>query len=240
MADSAMLDGGGPSGQETVGMADRIAAALRRKVASGELALGSWLRQSAIAEEFGTSRTPVREAIQALTATGVAELIPNRGARIRIPTAREIQEGYRVRAELEGLAASIAARYATQHQIERLREAEHLFEAAVADVVAGDEGLEEGRRRWTRANDEFHDIILDAARNRTLSAALEWLHLSLPRNLTWNELSRDPRLMQANVAQHHAIREAIERGDAAAAREAVIAHVMSSAEVVAIGLGDHS
>ncbi len=218
------------------GLSDRIAAELTKQVSSGELPLGSWLRQSKIAEEFGTSRTPVREAIQSLSATGVVELIPNRGARIRVPSAGEIEDGYRVRAELEGLAAELAATFATQLQIDQLIAAEELFEAAVTEVSDADTSVEVGRQRWTQANDEFHEIILAAARNQTLVSALAWIHNQLPRNLTWNELGRDVRLMRSNVAQHRAIREAIEAGDGRAARQAMIRHVLRSGELVLLGL----
>src|SRR5690606_27077678 len=107
--------------------ADAIAAELSRRIATGHIPLGSWLRQSKIADELGTSRTPVREAIRILCATGVAEFVPQRGARVRVPTRREIEDGYRVRAELEGLAAELAARFATQQLIDRMLEAETLF-----------------------------------------------------------------------------------------------------------------
>ncbi|WP_157155015.1 MULTISPECIES: GntR family transcriptional regulator [unclassified Diaminobutyricimonas] len=219
-----------------VGLSDRIAAELSRRVSSGELPLGTWLRQNKIAEEFGTSRTPVREAIQSLSATGIAEMIPNRGARIRVPSAREVQEGYRVRAELEGLAVELATTFATQEQIDRLRAAEELFEAAVREVAQDNVSLDAGRQRWTQANDEFHEIILQAARNHTLASALAWIHHQLPRNLTWNELSRDIRSMRRNVEQHRAIREAIEAGDAARARRAIMEHVLSSGDLILASL----
>ena len=218
------------------GLSDHVAAELTRRVASGELPLGSWLRQNKIAEEFGISRTPVREAIQSLSATGVVELIPNRGARIRVPSPAEIEDGYRVRAELEGLAAELATKFATQDQVDRLRAAEELFEVAVREVTDAGTSVEVGRQRWTQANDDFHEIILEAARNRSLVSAIAWIHHTLPRNLTWNELSRDVRLMRSNVQQHRAIREAIEAGDGQSARRAMIDHVMRSGDLVLVGL----
>lgn len=216
-------------------LADRIATELIRRVSSGELSLGSWLRQSKLADEFGTSRTPVREAIQSLSATGIAELIPNRGARIRVPSAREIEDGYRVRAELEGLAAELATRWATQDQIDRLRAADLLFEEAVGES-ASDVHVAVRRSLWTKANDEFHDIVLEAARNETLAATVRWIHHKLPRNLTWNELGRDTRLMRTNAQQHRSVYQAIEAGDGPAARRAMIEHVLSSGELVLVGL----
>lgn len=224
-----------------LGRADAIAAELSRRIASGDIPLGSWLRQSKIAAGLGTSRTPVREAIRILCATGVAEFVPQRGARVRVPTRREIEDGYLVRAELEGLAAELAARFATQQLIDRMLEAEALFAEALDEVTISARGevspVHAGKQRWIEANDAFHEIILHAARNKTLESAIEWVHLALPRNLTWNELSRDPRLMRINIEQHRAIREAIERADGPAARAAMVAHVVSSGELVLLGLG---
>ena len=77
---------------------------------SGALPLGSRLRQEALATEFGVSRTPVREALRKLQATGFVQLDARTAARVvRGPTAREVREAYEVRAELEGLAAELAA-----------------------------------------------------------------------------------------------------------------------------------
>ncbi len=180
----------------------------------------------------------MREAIQSLSAAGVVELIPNRGARVRVPSARAIEDGYRVRAELEGLAAELAAKYVTQGQLDRLHAAETLFESAVGDTPGAGISAEVARARWTKANDDFHEVILAAARNQTLDAALAWIHHQLPRNLTWNELSRDTHHMRSNVQQHRRIREAIQVGDGTAARTAMIAHVMQSGELVLRSLHD--
>lgn len=232
-----MAVGEPPVDEREQGLAERIAAEISRRVSAGELPLGSWVRQSQLAESVGTSRTPVREAIRLLSASGVVEVIPRRGARIRVPSTREIQDGYRVRAELEGLAAELAATFATQPEIDRLRSAEAVFLKAVSDDPSTDEvDMEERRRRWTSANDEFHDVILTASRNNMLPAALSWVHHQLPRNLTWSELGRDVRLMRRNAEQHTRIREAIEAGNGRAARAAITEHVLSSGELVLASL----
>jgi len=86
-------------------LVDRLAATIRSRVLAGEIPTGSWLRQESLAAQFGVSRTPVREALRKLQATGLVQLEPNRGAVVRGLTEREIREAYEVRAELEGLAA---------------------------------------------------------------------------------------------------------------------------------------
>ena len=218
-------------------LVDRLAATIQARVLSGEIVRGARLPQEALAAEFGVSRTPVREALRKLQAAGVVEVLPNRGAVVRGPSAREIRESYEVRTELEGLAAELAtARIADAHLL-RLREAEELFRTSVGQLVSG-------RRRggndtpwdeqddWVRANDRFHQAILDAAGNRRLAEVLGDLRRSFPRELTWSALSANSRRLEDNVLQHGAILEAIELRDAAAARERMVAHIRTAGELV--------
>src|SRR3954454_17732051 len=95
--------------EERRALVDKLAAQLQARVLSGEFPSGTRLRQETLAEEFGVSRTPVREALRKLQATGLVELQPNRGALVRGLSLREIRDAYEVRAELEALAAELAA-----------------------------------------------------------------------------------------------------------------------------------
>src|SRR3954451_8950118 len=106
--------------EERRALVDKLAAQLQARVLNGELASGTRLRQEALAEEFGVSRTPIREALRKLQASGLVEVQPRRGALVRAPSAREIRAAYEVRAELEGLAAELAARRIHQEQLDLL------------------------------------------------------------------------------------------------------------------------
>jgi DNA-binding GntR family transcriptional regulator len=217
-------------------LVDRLAATIQARVLSGEIVRGARLPQEALAAEFGVSRTPVREALRKLQAAGVVEVLPNRGAVVRGPSAREIRESYEVRTELEGLAAELAtARMADAHLL-RLREAEERFRRSVGLLVAG---LRDGKDApwdehddWVRANDLFHQVILEAAGNLRLGELLGDLRRSFPRELTWSALSANSRRLEDNVLQHGAILDAIEQGDAAAARDHMTAHVRTAGELV--------
>src|SRR5262249_51891998 len=114
--------------EEDAALVDRLAATIQARVLSGEFATGSRLRQESLATEFGVSRTPVREALRKLQAAGIVQLEPRRGARVRGPSAREVREAYEVRAELEGLAAGLAADRIRDEELRRLREAQEMFE----------------------------------------------------------------------------------------------------------------
>src|ERR1700722_19372638 len=111
-------------------LADRISA----KISAGDYPPGSRLRQEALAEEFSVSRTPIREALRQLEVKGIIQHLPNQGATVRAPNAREIREAYQVRAELEGLAAALAIERITDEQLERMRKAQARF-AGIVDKL---------------------------------------------------------------------------------------------------------
>jgi DNA-binding GntR family transcriptional regulator len=223
--------------EERRALVDRLAANLQARVLSGELPSGTRLRQEALAEEFGVSRTPVREALRQLQSTGLVELLPNRGAIVRGPSARDIREAYEVRAELEGLAAELAAERISDRDLLRLREAQALFRETVETLI------ERRARRpapwkdesvWVRANDLFHQTILDAAANARLRATIDDLHRSFPRDLTWAALSDSSPLLEENIEQHEAVLQAIEERDPAEARRRMVEHVRSAGELVTL------
>ena len=108
-----------------------LAGRISAKIFAGEYPPGSRLRQEALAEEFSVSRTPIREALRQLEAKGVIQHVPNQGAIVLAPNARDIREAYQVRAELEGLAISLAVEWMTDEQIERMRNAQKRFAEAV-------------------------------------------------------------------------------------------------------------
>lgn len=219
-------------------LVDQLAAVLQSRVLSGEIPSGTRLRQEAIASEFGVSRTPVREALRKLQALGVAVLEPHRGAVVRRPTAREVREAYEVRAELEGFAAERAATLITDAQLQRLRKAQRLFERSITTLVSRRRGAPDAYTTWdddsdwVRANDLFHQAILEAAQNERLLRTIADLHVAYPRALTWSALSGSSALLQENVEQHAAILAAIEARDSAAARRAMGAHVRNAGELV--------
>jgi len=222
-------------GTEGSPLVDRLASAIQGQILGGSIPVGSRLRQEALAEEFEVSRTPVREALRKLQATGIVELLPNRCAIGRGPSARDIREGYEVRAELEGLAAELAAGLISDRDLRRLREAEELFRRSVTSLVE--------RRRaeanwsdassWVQANDLFHQAIQDAAANRRLAATIADLHRSFPRDLTWAALEGSSHLLEENIRQHAGILAAIEQRDGVEARRRMVEHVLSAGELVA-------
>lgn len=220
-------------------LVDSLAADIQTRVLSGELPSGTRLRQEALAAEFGVSRTPVREALRKLQESGLVELAPNRGAIVRMLTPHEIRDAYEVRAELEGLAAGLAARRIRQDQLERLRVAQAGFRDALRQTAArrsdgGPTTTAEDRLRWSRANDAFHQGIHAAGGNAVLDATLSGLRRSIPRDLSRIVLGESTSVLAENVAEHDAILEAIERRDEEAARRLMHEHVQHAGELVTL------
>jgi DNA-binding GntR family transcriptional regulator len=219
-------------------LVDEIANTIRRGVATGRYPVGARLRQEALAANFGVSRTPIREALRKLQAEGLIVFVPRRGALVRGPTPREIREAYRVRAELEGLAAELAAYWIVDEELRELARAEQRFHelageasrTAERDPRADFRGL---TTRWIEANDRFHDVVQRAAQNEQLRQSILFLHRAIPRGLAGTALVANTRLLQQNAGEHTAIREAIADRDGARARHLIHDHIVGSGEIAA-------
>jgi DNA-binding GntR family transcriptional regulator len=218
-------------------LVDKLASDLQRRVLNGDIPSGTRLRQSALAAEFGVSRTPIREALRKLQADGLVELQPHRGALVRGLSYREIRQAYEVRAELEALAAELAAIRIRHDELDRLNEAQEQFRDGLARTVEARERGSDGDDQsvqWGRANDQFHQVIQEAAGNDVLLGQLEHLHRSFPRDLSKIVLSESTPLLRANVLEHEEIVAALERRDATAARDLMRRHVRHAGELVTL------
>ncbi len=219
-------------------LSDRLVDELQRRIFSGDLPVGSWLRHAALAEEFGVSRTPVREALRVLGAQGVVTIVQNRGARVNGHSGRDIRELGAVRAELEGLAAELAASRIDDDQLERLQSAWREYEAAIGSA-GGDPAQASTRTLWAEANETFHSVILEASGNRQLGLSIADISRRLPRNSAYAAYAGNSRLLRMNNEEHKAIAEAIAKGDARRARTAMTRHIRSAADAMARWVEDH-
>jgi DNA-binding GntR family transcriptional regulator len=219
-------------------LVDKLASQLHARVLSGELPSGTRLRQEALAEEFGVSRTPVREALRKLQAGGLVELQPHRGAVVRGLSSREIRDAYEVRATLEALAARLAAERVSREQLKRLEHAQGEFRGTLERTVArrrgGREVGEREVRRWGNANDEFHQTIHEASGNDVLTGTLAQLNRSFPRDLSRLVIGESTAMLEANVREHEAILEALSRHDPTAAYELMQEHVARAGGLVTL------
>jgi len=224
------------SDEDRRALVDKLASDLQQRVLSGAIPSGARLRQNALAAEFGVSRTPIREALRKLQAAGFVDLQPHRGALVRGLSPREIRDAYEVRAELEGLAAGLAALHVDHEQLDQLREAQKGFRLSLDRTVAARaQGLEPSSEeivQWGRANDTFHQAIQQAAGNHVLQSMLGHLHRSIPRDLSRLVLRESTTMLEENVREHEAILEAIERRDPVLARDLMEKHVRHAGVLV--------
>jgi DNA-binding GntR family transcriptional regulator len=215
---------------ETDGSAlvDDLAARIRAKIMSGEIPIGAPLRQADLAAQFGISRTPVREALRQLQTGGLIEVVPNRGAVVRVPVPWEVREAYEVRAELESLAAKRAVDRLDDATIAELRAINvAMYERSLA-TADSDPGERNGND-----NDQFHSLIYEISANTRLTRMLGEINDAFPRNVSALVLRDKPRHREENFREHEELLEAFVARDHERAAELMRQHVLRAGEHLA-------
>jgi DNA-binding GntR family transcriptional regulator len=220
----------GGEGEEP-SVAERLAGEIADAIMVGEYPLGTWLRQEQLAERFGVSRQPVREALRRLEVIGMIEARPRRGLRVKGPEPGYIQDGYLIRAELEGLAARLAASRSQREQVEELRKEWEAFRDSLTEAFARG-SHHDARAAWVRHHNRFHELIHQASGVARLVQLIAALNLTLPRNLSIEAL-RSSGALEENLRQHEIILSALELGSAQVAEEAMKEHVRRSGQMIA-------
>jgi len=177
---------------------------------------GDRMVESELAERFGVSRTPIREALQRLE---TQSLLSRDGRSLVVASLdhNQLAELYAVRAELEGLAARLAAQHAAPEEVRVLRE-----------MVEDDRALVNDPGALARANRRFHKQIHLASHNRYLVQQLDLVHRTMAL-LATTSLAVEGRSETA-IAEHDAIVRAIETRDGDAADEALRIHISRAFE----------
>jgi len=200
-------------------IADSIRERIEQMIVTGEFADGERLDEVKLAEQFGVSRTPLREAFQSLAASGLLTLEARRGAFIRHPDFVELVEMFEVMAELEAMCGFRAARHVTESQMVAIGKT---IEACEAAISAGD--FDE----YYRENEKFHHLVYEASGNRFLAREAARLHKRLQpyRRLQLRAAGRMPQSMR----EHRDVFAALERNDPKAAAAALRQHVAIQGE----------
>jgi DNA-binding GntR family transcriptional regulator len=220
-------------------LVNQIVERIHAKIALGEYRPGDRLRQETLAESFSVSRTPVREALRLLEAKGVIIQEHRHSAVIRGPSTREVRETYQVRAELEGLAAQLAAQWISDNQLDDLRSIHVRFESSVREMTASRVPISKRRdllkasNLWIETNNQFHGLIQQASNNLRLGQVINELYGGFIRNVMYSSArGMDAHRMQRNIGSHEEILAALERRDPAAARESMRNHIRESGQLV--------
>jgi phosphonate utilization transcriptional regulator len=201
-------------------LASLVLRELERRILGGELACGAKLNEADLAAELGVSRGPIREAFRALEQSGLVRTEKNRGVFVRQVSIEEADEIYEVRAALEGMIGRLAARRIRPEQVRRIRAVVKKMHVAskTRDAAA-----------YYPLNVEFHELLAEAAGNRTLAANYRRVvnELNLYRRET---IERSAENIPASTRDHESIVEAVAKGDELLAERLLHEHVITSRE----------
>lgn len=195
---------------------NEIADWIRDRIRRGQFSPEQRLVEVDIIRKTNGSRLKVREAFQRLAAEGLVDIEPFRGASVRSTSLEEVRQIYRARAALEGVAAADFAAFASEPQRERLLDLQKELERCVD---------ERSPERFGRLNGEWHQLLVEGAGNTIIAELLQRLNVPIHR-LLFDSFYDAERLRTANE-DHRRILKAILARDAAAAEEAMRAHVQA-------------
>ncbi len=192
----------------------KIRDSLEQRIVEGELGNGKRLDETELSGFYGVSRTPVREALQRLAESGLAEHLPRRGTFVRSPSLSQLVEMFEVMAELECMAIRLAARRATSNDIDALEKDNETCRAAVA---AND------TKKYYEINARLHGRIYQMSGNSFLAKEARRLHDRLRPFRRLQLLVRGR--MEESMAEHDIILAALRDGDADRAMETMKKHI---------------
>jgi DNA-binding GntR family transcriptional regulator len=195
-----------------------VVASLRNSIAVGRFKPGDRLMERDLCEMTGVSRTVVREVIRQLESEGLVTVLPNRGPIIAYLTPEQAQGIYQVRRELEGLAAELFAKNASQQQQERLK-------AALSRLSKAIHSPDPAVR--LNSKNEFYAVLIAGSNNEALGQALNMLNarIMVLRSTSLRAAGR----ASASIAELEGLVEALLKRDAKAARKAAELHVANAA-----------
>lgn len=196
---------------------EEVAELLRERIFKQELAPGSWIDELKLAEEYGISRTPLREALKVLAAEGLVTMKVRRGAYVTEVSERDLADVYHLLALLESDAAGVVAQQATPAQMAELQALHQDLEAAVGD-----------REHFFRVNEAFHRQLLTVADNRWRDQMVSDLRKVMKLN-RHHSLLKTGRI-EESLAEHRALMQALQQRNPALAAERMREHFRNGLE----------
>ena len=201
---------------------EELADQLRRAIIHGELRPGAKISEKDLCEQFGVSRTPVREALKILSTEGLVQLMQNRGASVTELTWEDMQHAFPVMGALEALAGELACENATDSQIERAG----VLQARMVAMFEKDD-----RKGYFRVNEEIHQLILEASGNTALPRLMRTVSGQVRRARYTANLSQE-RWAQA-IAEHEEILIALKARDSRRLGRLLKAHLANKLTALA-------
>ena len=199
---------------------EKVAELLRQRIFDRELSPGSWIDELKLAEEYGISRTPLREALKVLATEGLVTMKVRRGAYVTEISDSDLADVYHLLALLESDAAEVVAVKATESQLRELESLHQELEKSVSN-----------RERFFEINEAFHMRLLEIANNRWRDQMVADLRKVMKLN-RHNSLLKSGRL-EESLAEHRAIMAALMARDAAATAQRMREHFRNGLEAAA-------
>ena len=199
---------------------EEVAELLRQRIFQRELEPGSWIDELKIAEEYGISRTPLREALKVLAAEGLVTMKVRRGAYVTEVNEKDLRDVYHLLSLLESDAAGVVAERASAAELRELQTLHAELESAVDD-----------RETFFAINGRFHMRILEISDNRWRSQMVADLRKVMKLN-RHNSLLKQGRI-EDSLNEHRAILAAMVARDASATARAMQAHFAQGLEAAA-------
>lgn len=195
----------------------RVFHKLREDILNGRYKDNEELKEVAIGEELGVSRTPVREAFRQLELEGLIQIVPNKGAYVTGITAKDVKDIYMIRSSLEGMCARLATENITPQQMEELEENVYL-----ASFHASKGHMEQ----MAELDNSFHHILYSACNSKMLENLLQDFHQYVIR-IRKKTLSTRERGIASNE-EHRLIMEAIKAGNPQEAERLATRHMINA------------
>ncbi|MBT9551688.1 MAG: GntR family transcriptional regulator [Hydrogenophaga sp.] len=199
---------------------EEVAELLRQRIFKRELEPGSWIDELKIAEEYGISRTPLREALKVLAAEGLVTMKVRRGAYVTEVSDKDLADVYHLLALLESDAAGVVAQRASDTELAELKALHADLEAALPD-----------RDRFFAVNERFHMRVLEIADNRWREQMVADLRKVMKLN-RHNSLFKTGRIDES-LAEHRAIMAALLARNAALTQQRMHEHFQNGLEAAA-------
>ena len=193
-----------------------VAELLRQRIFNHELEPGSWIDELKLAEVYGISRTPLREALKVLAAEGLVTIKVRRGAYVTEVSQRDLIEVYDLLGSLESDAARVVAHSASEQQLTELQALHQQLEHAALPS-------QQNRERFFEVNQAFHQRLLEMADNRWRIQVVADLRKVLKLN-RHNSLLKIGRI-QESLQEHRNLMRALMARDAQGAAECMRQHI---------------
>ena len=213
-------------GLDNYSLRGKVFNRLREDILNGKYEENEELKEVAIGQELGVSRTPVREAFRQLELEGLIQIIPNKGAYVTGITPKDVHDIYMIRSSLEGMCARLATENITKEQMEEMEENVYLasFHASKGHMD-----------QLAELDNRFHHILYEACDSKMLQNLLQDFHQYVIR--IRKKTLATSRGVESNK-EHKLIMEAIKAKDKDKAERLANQHIVNAYDNIRLNLGD--